>query len=144
MNETTSKAPAHLWIVAVVAILWDAMGAFDYTATQLRLDFYMSQFSEEQLDYFYSFPAWVDGTWAIAVWSSLVAAIGLLLRKAWSAWLFGLALVALLPTTVYNFVLSDGAAVMGEGASTFTVVIWLIAIGLFVYARAMAGRGILR
>jgi hypothetical protein len=144
MNENPGKTPAHLWVVAVVAILWDAMGAFDYTATQLGLDFYMSQFTEEQLDYFYSFPAWADGAWAIAVWSSLLAACGLLLRKAWSIPLFGLALVGLLVTTVYNFGLSDGAAIMGEGATVFTAVIWLVATGLFVYSRTMARRGVLR
>jgi len=144
MNEIPGKTPAHLWVVAVVAILWDAMGAFDYTATQLGLDFYMSQFTEDQLDYFYSFPAWADGAWAIAVWSSLLAAFGLLLRKAWSVPLFALALAGLLATTVYNFGLSDGAAMMGEGATAFTAVIWLVAIGLFVYSRTMARRGVLR
>ncbi|MDH4108641.1 MAG: hypothetical protein OEW35_10000 [Gammaproteobacteria bacterium] len=143
MSASEENTPVHLWIVAVLAILWDAMGAFDYSATQLRLDFYMSQFTPEQLDYFYSFPAWADGAWAIAVWASLVAAFGLLLRRAWSVWLFGLAILALLATTIYNFGLSDGAAVMGEGATAFTAVIWLIAIGLFVYARVMVQKGVL-
>lgn len=144
MNEGAGKTPVHLRVVAVIAILWHAMGAFDYAATQLRLDFYMSEFTQEQLDYFYSFPAWADGAWAIAVWSSLLAAFGLLLRRAWSVWLFGLALIGLLATTVYNFGLSDGAAIMGEGATMFTAVIWLIAIGLLVYSRTMMQRGALR
>lgn len=138
-----NKAPIHLWIVGILAVLWNAIGAFDYAATQLKLDFYMSQFTQEQLDYFYAFPAWVDASWAIAVWGSLLASLLLLMRKALSAWLFGLAILAMAVTAVYNFFLSDGLAVMGDEAATFTVVIWVIALFLYFYSVAMAKRRVL-
>ena len=138
-----NKAPIHLWIVGILAVLWNAIGAFDYAATQLKLDFYMSQFTQEQLDYFYAFPAWVDASWAIAVWGSLLASLLLLMRKALSAWLFGLAILAMAVTAVYNFFLSDGMAVMGDEAATFTVVIWVIALFLYFYSAAMAKRRVL-
>ncbi len=144
MNDTATKTPLHLWIVGILAILWNAVGAFDYTATQFRIESYMSQFTPEQLEYFYGFPAWADAAWAVGVWGSLLGSVGLLLRKAWSVWLFGAALLGLAATTVYNFVLSEGMAVMGSGAAIFTAVIWIIALALFLYARAMAGRGTLR
>lgn len=144
MNETTTKVPRHLWIVGVLAVLWNAMGAMDYTATQFRVEAYLSGYSPEQLAYFFGFPAWAVATWAIAVWSSLVASIGLLLRKAWSAWLFGIAIVAMMITGIYNFGLSEGIEMMGTGAVAFTAVIWIVAFGLFFYARAMAKRGVLR
>ena len=144
MNEPAAKAPVHFWIVAVLALLWNAGGAFDYTATQTRLEAYMSNFTPEQLAYFYGFPAWAVACWAIAVWSALLGSIALILRRAWAVWLFGLALVGLVLTTVYNFVLSDGAEIMGTGAVYFSVVIWVISIFLFLYARAMAKNGVLR
>ncbi len=144
MNEATTKTPVHLWIVGVLAVLWNAMGAFDYSATQLKLEFYMAQFTQEQLDYFYAFPAWMDAAWAIAVWSSLLGSLALLLRKSWAVWLFGLAILGLAISTVYNFVLSNGAEMMGSGAVMFTAVIWVIAVVLFFYARAMAKRGVLQ
>ena len=61
---------------------------FDYLATKLQLDFYMSQFSEEQLEYFYGFPAWATSGWAIAVWGALLGSILLLLRTRWALWAF--------------------------------------------------------
>jgi len=143
MNATT-KAPVHLWIVGILAVLWNAIGCFDYYATQSKLESYMSQFTPEQLEYFYGFPAWVDACWAIAVWGSLLGSILLLARKAWAVWLFGLAILGLAATTVYNFVLSDGMAVMGSGAALFSVVIWVIALFLFFYARAMVRKGVLK
>lgn len=144
MNENTVKTPIHLWIIGILAILWNAVGAFDYSATQFQAEFYMSQFTQEQLDYFYGFPLWMDAAWAIAVWGSLLGSIGLLMRKSWAVWLFGAAILGLTCSTVYNFVLSDGIAAMGSGAAIFTGVIWVIALFLFFYARAMAKNGVLR
>jgi hypothetical protein len=51
MNETNTRIPAHLWVVGALSLLWNAVGAFDYTATQMRLESYMSQFTPQQLDY---------------------------------------------------------------------------------------------
>ena len=94
MNATT-KAPVHLWIVGILAVLWNAVGCFDYFATQSQMESYMSQFTPEQLEYFYGFPAWVDACWAIAVWGSLLGSLLLLVRKAWAVWLFGLAILGM-------------------------------------------------
>jgi len=143
MNAPNAKAPKHLWVVGILAVLWNAVGAFDYAATQFRIESYMSQFPPEQLEYFYGFPAWAVGAWAIAVWSSLIASVGLLLRGSWAVWLFGAAIAGLALTTLYNFVLSDGLSIMGTGAAAFTAVIWIIALALFFYARAMTRRGVL-
>lgn len=141
--NTNVKTPVHLWIIGIVTLLWNMMGAFDYTATHMKLEFYMSQFTEAQLDYFYGFPAWATAFWALAVWTSLAGSLGLLLRKAWTVWMFGLAVIGLVVTSIYNFGLSNGAELMGEGAVVFSVVIWVVAIFLFIYARAMAKRGVL-
>ena len=67
MNQATQKTPIHLWVIGILALLWNLVGAFDYVATQFRLESYMSKFTPEQLDYFYGFPAWMDAAWAIAV-----------------------------------------------------------------------------
>lgn len=144
MNSSTAATPRHLWVVGILAVLWNAVGAFDYSATQLKIESYMSQFPPEQLAYFYGFPAWTVAAWAIAVWSSLIGSLGLLLRRRWAVPLFGIAIAGMVVTTIHNFVLTDGLAVMGTGAAVFSAVIWIIAIALFLYARAMAKRGVLR
>ena len=144
MNENAAKTPVHLWIVGIVTLLWNAMGAFDYLATQLKLESYMSQFTPGQLDYFYGFPAWMVAAWAIAIWASLFGSLSLLLRKAWAVWLFGAAIAGMAISTIYNFVLSNGLEIMGTTGAVFTAVIWVIALLVFFYARAMARRGVLR
>jgi hypothetical protein len=143
MNQTTRKTPVHLWIVGILAVLWNAVGAYDYIATQYKIESYMSQFTPEQLEYFYNFPVWVDAAWAIAIWASVLGSLALLMRKPLAVWLFGVAILGLATSSVYNFVLSDGKAIMGEEAVTFTIVIWLIAFFLYFYSSAMIKRRVL-
>ena len=143
MTESPAKTPIHLWIVGILSLLWNAGGAYDYTATQLRIESYMSQFPQEQLDYFYSFPAWAEAFWAIGVWGSLLGSVALLMRKNWAVWLFGAAILGLAGTSVFTMVLSDGMAIMGDGAAIFTAMIWVIALFLFFYSKSLAKRGVL-
>lgn len=138
------KTPLHFWIVAIVALFWNSFGAFDYLATKLQLEFYMSQFTAEQLEYFYSFPAWMVVAWAIGVWGAFFGSLALLMRKTWAVWLFGASILGLAVSTLYNFVLTDGASAMGDGATMMTAMIWVIALLLFFYARAMAKAGVLK
>ena len=142
-GESRRKTPVHLWIVGVLSLLWNAMGAFDYLATHLRLEFYMSQFSEEQLAYFYGFPAWAVAGWAFGVWGAFAGSIGLLLRKKWSVWAFGISLAGMVVSSIYNLVLSNGAEIMGSSGMIFTAFIWVVAIFLFLYARVQATQGVL-
>lgn len=139
-----ARTPVHLWIVGTLALLWNAMGAFDYLATQLKLDFYMSQFSEQQLAYFYGFPAWAVAGWAFGVWGALAGAVGLLLRRRWAVWAFAVSLLGLAVSSLYTLVLSNGAEVMGSEGAVFSAIIWAVAIFLLVYSRAMASRAVLR
>ena len=147
MSDATSAAPAraprHLRIVGVVTLLWNGVGAFDYLMTQTKNEAYMSAFTPEQLDYFYGFPAWVVAAWALAVWGGVLGSLLLLLRKKLAVPVFLVSLVSMVATTIYNFVLTDGMAVMGGEGAAFSAVIFVVALGLWLYARAMRGRGVL-
>jgi hypothetical protein len=137
------KTPVHLWIVGVLALLWDAIGAFDYLATQLKLESYMSQFSQEQLDYFYAIPAWAVSGWAIAIWIGLAGTIGLLLRRRWAFVAFTISLVGLAVSSVHSLLLTNGLEIMGSGAVVMTTIIWVVAIFLVWYSRRQAIAGVL-
>jgi len=139
----TVDTPKHLWIVGVLGLLWNCMGAYDYLATETQNEAYMSRFSPEQLEYFYGFPTWMVAFWALAVWGGVLGTILLLLRKRHAVGVLLVSFVSMIITSIYNFVLSDGMAVMGAGAVAFTGLIFVVALGLWLYARAMAGRGVL-
>ena len=138
-----SKAPVHLWIVGILSLLWNAMGAFDYLATQLELESYMSKFSPEQLAYFNSFPKLMTACWAFAIWGAVAGSIFLLLRKKWAVWAFVVACTGMLFTTIYNYGMTNGAEIMGSTGVIISVVIWIIALFLLWYSWAQAKKGVL-
>jgi hypothetical protein len=139
-----SRAPWHLWVVGIVALLWNAMGAFDYLMTQTKNQAYMGQFTPEQLQYYYSFPAWVVSAWAIAVWGAVLGSLLLLFRRALAYWVFVVSFLGLALSTLYTLVLSDGLRIMGgPGALAFTAAIVVVAILLILYAAAQKKRRVL-
>jgi hypothetical protein len=143
-TATPSKTPVHLWIVGVVTLLWNAIGALDYFMTQTQNADYMADFSAEQLEFFYGLPGWVVSFWAIAVWGGLLGSLLLLLRKGLAVPVLLASFFSMLMTTIHNFGFSNGLEVMGSGGAIFSAVIFVVALGLLVYARAMRARGVLR
>jgi uncharacterized membrane protein YphA (DoxX/SURF4 family) len=148
MNESNTKiagkTPWHLWVIGIVGLLWSAMGAMDYVMTQTRNEEYMSNFTPEQLEFFYGFPVWVVAAWAVAVWGEVLGAIFLLLRKAWAVPVFLASFIAMVIVTIHNYVLSNGLEVVGDATTlVFTAVIFFVALFLWLYSRAMQQRGVL-
>lgn len=137
------RTPVHLWIIGVLAILWNFVGVFDYLATKLNLEFYLSEFEPEMLEAVEAMPAWATATWALGVWGAFVGTIGLLLRKKWAVWAYVVSLGGLLMSNVYSFFLSNAAELMGESYPYMNALIWVIAIFLLFYACAMAKKGVL-
>jgi len=142
--SNVKKTPWHLWVVGIAGFLWSAMGAMDYVMTQTHNETYMSAYTPEQLAFFYGLPVWTVAAWAIAVWGGVAGAIFLLLRKAAAVPVFLVSFIAMAITAFQNYVLSNGLEVIGDTFTlVFTAIIFLAALGLYLYARAMHKRGLL-
>ncbi|MCP3977826.1 MAG: hypothetical protein GY716_00655 [bacterium] len=139
-----ARTPWHLWVVGILALLWNAMGAFDYLMTQTENEAYMAAFTPEQLEFFYGFPVWLVAFWATAVWGSVLASVFLLLRKKWATPVFLVSLACLIVTATHNFGLSNGYEVMGAAGVGFTLAIFATSCLLPLYSWRMASRGVLR
>ncbi len=139
------KAPWHLWVVGIALLLWNSMGAVDYTLTKFQFEPYLKPFTPEQRAYFLGFPAWVVATWAIAVWGSVLGTLLLLLRRRAAVAVYAVAFVAALATMVQNHTVTDTkpADLMGPGAIIFSAVIVILAVAQWEYARRMARAGVL-
>jgi hypothetical protein len=51
-----SRAPRHLWLVGIVGLLWNSVGAFDYVMMQTRNASYVDPLTPEQLAAVSGFP----------------------------------------------------------------------------------------
>ena len=141
---STKAAPWHLWLIGILALLWNSVGAFDYVMTESRNVAYASKFTPEQAAYFLGYPMWVVATWALSVWGGVLGSALLLLRKRWAVPVFAVSLATLVLTFLYNFVFSKGFEIMGgAGGLMFCAVIFVIAVALLLYARRLARTGAL-
>ena len=141
-----TKTPWHLWVVGGISLLWNSMGALDFTMTQLRNETYLKACTPEQLAYFSHIPLWAVLTWGLGTWGSFIGS-GLLLARCGLAFhLFVASFGGMILTFTYNYLLSDGLKVMGGGAGPliFSGVIAMIVVLLLVYARVQRKRGVLR
>jgi hypothetical protein len=142
-DASPQRAPWHLWLVGILGLLWNSVGAFDYFMTQTRNETYMDRLTAEQLEVLNGFPAWLVASWALAVWGGVLGALLLLLRKRLAVPVLLVSLLAMMVTAIHNFL---SAAGMYETAGTgpgFVLLIFAIALGLWLYARAMSQRGVL-
>ncbi len=140
------KAPWHLWVVGVLALLWNAGGAFDYLMVKFGNEEYLSAMTPVQLVYFTDFPAWANVAWTLGVWGAISGALLLLFRSRFAAVAFAISLLGMAGNVVYGLGVSEVSMldVAGGFAMTFTLAILIIAVALLVYARRMTRAGVLR
>jgi hypothetical protein len=149
-QAVSARAPAHLWIVGILSLLWNGFGAFDYTMTRMRNTDYLASAMpgvdpNATLAWIDAFPIYAQIGWALGVWLGLLGSVLLLLRSRWAVWSYGLSLVGAVLGLGYQVALAPPLA--GAEGAMFTLmpyVIILVALGLFLYARAMEKKGLLR
>lgn len=146
MTDVGNKTPWHLWAVGIVAVLFNAIGVFDFTMTMMQGAGYMASagMTPAQIAHYEAMPAWMTAVWAIGVWGAMLGSVLLLLRNKLAAPVFAVSLAAFLVSLLYTYVLTGGGAVMGGQMAIASAVITALLIFFIWYARAMTKRGVLR
>lgn len=146
METPTARAPWHLWLVGIVALLWNGFAAYDYLCTNLQGEAYMRKMgmTEPQIAHFSAMPAWMMGVWAIGVWGGVLGALLLLLRLKWALHVFAASLAAFIVSLVYTYGMTNGGEVMGQTVMIMNGVILAGCLFFVWYAWTMTKRGVLR
>jgi len=149
-NAVQARTPVHLWIVGIPALLWNCIGPIDYTMTRMRNTDYLAQAMPTvdpnvMLAWVDAFPFYAQFGWGLGVWAGLIGSVLLLMRNRWAVWAFGLSLIGAILGLGYQIVAAPplpGA----EGAmyEVMPYVIIAVAAALFLYARSMEKKGVLR
>ena len=104
---TETKVPFWFWIVAVLLLLWEAMGCYA-CVTQIRLGAAaMGPVDDWSLKYYASLPVWYNWIYGVATFGGLLGALTLLLRDKRASLLFWLSFVATIAMFGYAFVATD-------------------------------------
>jgi hypothetical protein len=144
MNERASatvRAPAHLWIVGVLGVLWNAYGCFDYLMKQVGGASYLAALPLAEATMLAQMPLWANAAWAIGVWGGLLGCVLLLLRRRWAAPAFRLSLLGAALGTAYQV---RHLPPMNSTDWVLTIAILMVCVALLIYARWQTARGNLR
>ena len=145
-----SRTPIHLWIIGGLSLLWSCFGAYDYLMTRMRSTDYIASAMpgvdpQAALAWIDRFPLYAQLGWGLGVWMGLLGSVMLLVRSRWAVGAYALSLIGAVLGLGYQIVAApplEGAH--GPMMTVMPYVIILLALGLFVYARAMAKKGLLR
>jgi hypothetical protein len=144
-TSAPTRAPAHLWAVGLLAVLWNGFACYDYLMTNLRSEAYLANFPADQLTYMDSLPSWLTAFWALGVWGGLAGSLLLLARSRHAIAAFALSVVGVVITFGYMMFGTDMPASMKTGVSAaMPWVIFIIALFLLWYARGAQKQGLLR
>ena len=145
-----ARTPAHLWIVGILSLLWNGFGAFDYFQTRTKGAEWINQMmtgvdGEQYMAYINAFPIWASIGWGLGVWFALAGSILLLMRSRHAVLAFGISLVGAVVGIGYQLMNPVDIPEMHAGFNGFVpYLVILIALALFLYARAQSAKGLLR
>ena len=147
---TQLRTPLHVWIVGAVALVWNGFGAYDYVMTRMRNTDYLAEMMptvdpNAALAWVDGFPIYAQIGWGLGVWGGVLGAILLLMRSRWAVAVFAASLVGAVVSLGYQLVAAPPLAGMEGGmAKAVPFVIIVITLALFLYARAMKAKGLVR
>ena len=134
----TVRTPWHLWVIGVIAVLWNGMAAVDFTVTATQYEPYMENVAQAVKDHVYALPSWTFAIWGIATWTGLAGSLLILLRRSAAVSLLALSLAG-----AAGMLLVALAYPAPGGSTGFAAGIVAVAALLLVYAVALRRRGVL-
>jgi hypothetical protein len=147
---TGARAPISLWIVGLLATLWNGFGCYDYVMTRLRnADYVTSMMPGTDAGAVFawvdSFPIYAQVAWPLGVWGGLAGSILLLVRSRFAVQAFALSLVGAVVGMGYQLFLAP--PMPGPENAMTKIMPWVIlavAVFLLWFASAMRKKGVLR
>ena len=144
MTDSPVKAPWHVWLIGVVALLFNSIGVFDFVMSRVQGAEYQASagMTPAQIDHYQAMPGWMTAVWAIGVFGAFAASILLLLRNKLALPVFVVSLAAFLVSLLYTYVLTGGGAVMGQQMAIMSAVIAGLLVFFIWYSKLMTARGL--
>ena len=139
-----AKAPWHLWAVGLLTLIWNGFGASQWYMQVMRVPGYYANLTLEQVQYIQAQPVWVEILFGVGVWTGVLGALMLLLRRKLAFNAFVASLIAVLGNTVYVQTMTNGREIMGAGTLYAAIAVIVVAAASAAYAHFARSRGIIR
>jgi hypothetical protein len=138
---TQVKPKTSFWIIAVVALIWNIMGVFQFLSSTLMKEEMYETLTDPQIALLNSLPAWYNIVFAISVFAGLLGCVVLLLRKKIAIPLFLVSLIAVLVMMGYWLLVSNAMEIYGTEAVIMPLFVIIVAIFLYFYSKGAKQKG---
>jgi hypothetical protein len=141
----STTTPISFWVISGLFLIWNLLGVFHYlTSVNATVESLVAQgMTIKQAEVFHNTPSYHYAVFALSVWSGLLGAVLLLLRKAWAVPVFLFSVVMVIISFILDAV---GGNLSALGSSYLGIMSFTTMFALFEawYSRRMKAHGILR
>lgn len=147
MNSgSAGRTPMHLWIVGVLSLVWNAVGAYDFLMINARNAAYLDRIGMPvaMMDLIDAFPLSVLWAWGIGVAGAVLGSLLLLMRSYSAAYAFAVSLLCLAVVTFYEYGLDLPEQMKTPAIIALDIAVWIVAVALLLYSIRMRTMRVLR
>ncbi|HEX7782267.1 MAG TPA: sugar transporter [Sphingobium sp.] len=138
------KVAGSFIVIGIIFLVWNLMGDAAYL---MQVTMNLSDLAKTDpytARIFAQMPQWAWAAYAVAVWGATLATILLLMKRKLAVPLYALSLAAIIVQFGYSFLGTDMLAVKGPLTAAFPLMIFVIGIIQYLYARSLARKGIIK
>jgi hypothetical protein len=148
-QAVVTRAPAHLWIVGVLATLWNAFGCYDYLMTRMRDTDYLASAMPgvdpaAVLAWVDAFPIYAQVGWGLGVWGGLAGSILLLFRSRLAVHAFAVSMLGIILSIGYQLVSAPPPDTQRGMSALVPYLVIVVGLALLYYAWTQRSKGVLR
>ena len=136
-----TKPPIWYWVVAAIALLWNAMGTMAYLTRVYMTEENRAALSEDMQTYLDNLPVWYTAVFAFAVFGGSLGSIALLMRQGLAYVLFIISFVAVLLQASYDLFLVENRPSYDTSDIFMIIMIPLVGAGLLYLTQLAKSKG---
>lgn len=141
MSSTSEKLPVWFWIIAGVALVWNAMGVMAFVMQVTMSPEALAAMPEAERALYETFPVWALLAFAAAVFGGAIGSVLLLLRKALAYPVFVISLAGIIIQMIYNFFIAETMDVYGPGSTIMPIMVLVIGAFLVWFSKSSKQKG---
>ena len=138
------SVPVSFWIVAVLGLLWNLYGVAMFWLNLTITPEAISALPEAEREITRAMPRWIMLPFGVATLGGVAGMLAMLLRRRVAVPLLLVSLLALVVQFVAVYLTTPVWALTGTSGAILPLVLWVVALALWLYARRASARGWLR
>lgn len=131
------KLPASFWVIAIVGLLWNCIGAYMYIMAKLNPALVLAQAAPAMQDYVATMPLWAHIGWSLGIWGSFLGSVLMVIRSRH-------AVIAFLVSLLGAIASYAAQALAGVFEPALSIFILAVIAFLWWYSRRCLEQGLLR